>query len=68
MADKRKKARPTHPRFQSISEAEKHYRRYLMRIGVTTQDRTSFDLAAEALGTGTADEMIELAKRNGIRT
>lgn len=55
MADRRKKARPTHPRFQSISEAEKHYRRYLIRIGVTTQDRISFDIAADGLGIDTAD-------------
>ena len=68
MADRRKKARPTHPRFQSISEAEKHYRRYLIRIGVTTQDRTSFDIAADGLGIDTADEMYELARKNGIRT
>lgn len=65
---KRQRTRRTHPKFHTISEAEKHYRRYLIRIGVTTQDRISFDIAADGLGIDTADEMYELARKNGIRT
>ena len=64
---KRQRVRRTHPRFHTISEAEKHYRRYLIRIGMTTQDRTSWDIAADGLGIDTAEEMYELARKNGIR-
>lgn len=60
------KGRRNHPKFQSISEAEKHYRRFLIRIGLKTSERETFDIAADGLGIDTAEQMIELARKNGI--
>ena len=42
-----------------------HYRRELLRIGVTTQCRYTYNRVAAIFKAKNADELIEIAKREG---
>lgn len=42
-----------------------HYRRELLRIGVTTQCRHTYNRVAAIFKAKNADELIEIAKREG---
>jgi len=48
-----------------MTEAEK-YRRELIKIGLTTQDRHTFNRVVDVLGIKSADSLYKLARREGV--
>lgn len=59
------KLRTATKRAEANSELAAHYRRELLRIGVTTQCRHTYNRVAAIFKAKNADELIEIAKREG---
>ena len=50
---------------ESNAELAAHYRRELLRIGVTTQCRYTYNRVAAMFNAKNADDLFEIAKREG---
>lgn len=50
---------------ESNAELAVHYRRELLRIGISTQCRYTYNRVAAIFKAKNADELIEIAKREG---
>ena len=59
------KLRTTTKRAEANAELAAHYRRELLRIGVTTQCRHTYNRVAAIFKAKNANELIEIAKREG---